>query len=117
MKTTTYAARSAVAIAIVACGSGAACAVPADDGGGQEQEVLGASVAQPIVNGSPASAYTEAALVNAPGFICSGAVIAPRIVLTAGHCVVDASTWTVVTPYAGNQSAKGSKAWTDYASS
>ena len=42
------------------------------------EEVLGEKVAQPIVNGSPATAYTEAALINTDTFICSGAVIAPR---------------------------------------
>ena len=52
--------------------------------------------------------------INTDTFICSGAVIAPRIVLTAGHCVVDASSWTVVAPYASKQSATGSKSWTDY---
>ncbi len=109
---------SALAIASLFAAGSMACAAPGDDAAAaRDEEVLGASVAQPIVNGSPASAYTEAALINAPGFICSGAVIAPRIVLTAGHCVVDASTWTVVAPYAGNQTAKGSKSWTDYASS
>lgn len=79
-------------------------------------EILGASVEQPIVGGTSASAYAEAALVNGPGFFCSGAVIAPRVVLTAGHCVVGASSWTVVAPFAGNQSAHGSKSWTDYVS-
>lgn len=71
-------------------------------------------VSQPIVNGSPASAYAEAALINMPGTICSGSVIAPRVVLTAGHCVVGVSSFTVVTPYAGGQSAKGTRSWTDY---
>ena len=118
MKTNSVCARSAIAIAAMVATGSLACSAPDDDGASsRDEEVLGATVAQPIVNGSPASAYTEAALINAPGFICSGAVIAPRIVLTAGHCVVDASSWTVVAPYAGNQSAKGSKAWTDYATS
>jgi hypothetical protein len=107
---------SVFAIAAVAAGS-FACAEPEEPTlTSQEQEVLGETVAQPIVNGTPATAYTEAALVNGPGFICSGAVIAPRIVLTAGHCI-SAGTYTIVAPYAGNQSSKASKTWTDYTSS
>jgi V8-like Glu-specific endopeptidase len=121
MKNISITTRGVFALAAFAAGIGSfGCAEPEDPAtttSSHDEEVLGAKVAQPIVNGSPASAYTEAALINAPDFICSGAVIAPRIVLTAGHCVVDASTWTVTAPYAGNQSAKGSKSWTDYASS
>lgn len=44
--------------------------------------MLGEKVAQPIVNGSPATAYTEAALISTDTFICSGAVIAPRMSYT-----------------------------------
>jgi hypothetical protein len=95
-----------------------ACAAPTDSSSAaaQEEEAVGEKVSQPIVNGTSASAYTEAALVNGPDFYCSGAVIAPRVVLTAGHCVVGTSSWTVKAPYASNQSAHGSKSWTSYVS-
>jgi hypothetical protein len=53
-----------------------------------------------------ASAYPEAVLLNGrkqtdpQGFVyhCSGSVIAPRVVLTAGHCVVGLSEWQVTAP-------------------
>ena len=78
-------------------------------------EVMGASVEQPIVNGQPANSYTEAALINTSSYICSGSIIAPRVALTAGHCV-DAGSYTVVAPYANNQQATGSQTWTEYQS-
>jgi hypothetical protein len=110
-----FAPRSAFVLAAIAAATGSyGCAQPGDAPSSQDEEVLGEKVAQPIVNGAPANAYTEAALINTDTFICSGAVIAPRIVLTAGHCVVDAASWTVVAPYASKQSATGTHSWTDY---
>ena len=76
----------------------------------------------PIINNSgPATAYPYSALVDMGGGLCSGAVIAPRVAMTAGHCVADSSQWTVKTPYsmdASNQPQvrKASGAWTDYVS-
>ncbi len=82
------------------------------------------AIPEAIIGGSEASAYPEAALVNmySNGYqtsSCSGSVIAPRIVLTAGHCVVGGhDSWKVLAPYAkGGQSAYSHKAltydWTD----
>jgi hypothetical protein len=64
-----------------------------------------------ILGGSVASDYPEAALVDlyAKGLLiaaCSGAVVAPLVVLTAGHCVTGEpgavpDAWVVTAPYAG----------------
>lgn len=67
-----------------------------------------------IVSGQQASGFAEAALIDTPRFLCSGAVIAPRIVLTAGHCVRNTSEWRVTLPYAGGQTAVSTKKWTEY---
>jgi hypothetical protein len=69
---------------------------------------------QAIIGGQAATVYAEAALINTDTFLCSGSVIAPRIVLTAGHCVFGAERWSVTTPFAGNQHATSAKPWTKY---
>jgi hypothetical protein len=86
------------------------CAADDDD----LAETISDIAAQPIVGGVSASAFPEAVLVNMPGSICSGALIAPRVVLTAGHCVDGVSSWSIVAPFAGNQRARGSSVWTEY---
>lgn len=70
------------------------------------EENTGSSSDQAIINGTLASGYPEAALVDMGAYACSGSLIAPRVVLTAGHCVSGMSTWTVKLPFANNQSAK-----------
>ena len=62
-----------------------------------------------IINGSYAAGYPEATLIDfkegSGSYICSGALIAPRVVLTAGHCVDGASSWAVKLPFTNNQTA------------
>ncbi|MBI2395966.1 MAG: trypsin-like serine protease [Deltaproteobacteria bacterium] len=74
-----------------------------------------------IVGGSKASAHEEAALINmlnSAGYqvsACSGSVIAPKVVLTAGHCVDGVAGFQVIAPYtaSGKQTAR-SKRWSSY---
>lgn len=99
---------------LVAC-SGAA--------GPGDPEPTGESV-DPIINGTVASAYPEAALIDIyqGGQLqayCSGSLIAPQVVLTAGHCVKGEASaqgtltpdgWRVTLPYNGGQKITASGA-------
>ena len=72
--------------------------------------------ASAILGGTVASDYPEAALVDlyAKGQLiaaCSGAIVSPLVVLTAGHCVTGEpaalpDAWVVTAPYAGKQPVK-----------
>jgi hypothetical protein len=85
--------------------SAVGCAAGDDEGLDSSEHVT-----TPIVGGSKASAYPEAALLemSTNGVLkgyCSGAVIAPKVVLTAGHCVTGFTSWTVNAPFL-SQTAK-----------
>ncbi|MEP7125262.1 MAG: trypsin-like serine protease [Byssovorax sp.] len=63
-----------------------------------------------IIAGTSAHAYPEAVLVDMlegghTVAACSGALIAPTVVLTAGHCVHSWASWRVIAPHAGAQQA------------
>ncbi len=83
---------------------------------GSTDEDLSSTAEQPIVNGTPATGFGEAALVDMGNSICSGSLIAPRIALTAGHCVQGQSRWVVRVPSVG-ASAVATRSWTQYVSS
>lgn len=57
-----------------------------------------------IENPVEATDYPEAVLVN---FFCSGTLLAPKVVLTAGHCQ-GGGPYTITAPHAGNQVVTGS---------
>ena len=89
--------------ASMACGAWLfVCAACGDANGNDGEEAFeGASVREPIVGGSLASGVPEAVLIDMPASLCSGALIAPKVVLTAGHCVVGQTRFRVRAPYAG----------------
>jgi S1-C subfamily serine protease len=73
------------------------------------------SESEPIMGGQIAREYSSAVLVDSDHGYCSGALIAPRVVLTAGHCVKGATRWNVTAPFAnGAPRAKSTKSWTKY---
>jgi V8-like Glu-specific endopeptidase len=88
----------------------ASCAPGTGPGGGESAESQG----RPIVGGTPASDYPEAVLVDLMQggqlvAYCSGTLIAPSVVLTAGHCVHGSDGWQITAPNAGGQTASSSQ--------
>jgi len=70
-----------------------------------------------IIGGSAATGYPEAVLVDMKEggqvtSLCSGSLIAPKVVLTAGHCVHGFTGWNVTAPFANKQTAKATSAAT-----
>lgn len=78
-----------------------------------DTEAIGA-VIQPIIGGVAASDYPEAAILNmrtAAGatYACTASVIAPKVVLTAGHCVDGMASFDV---FVGNSTQTSTSAET-----
>ncbi|MBK8251598.1 MAG: S1 family peptidase [Polyangiaceae bacterium] len=75
----------------------------------------------PIIGGSKATGYPEATLIDM-GYgsniqsACSGALITPKVVLTAGHCIGNFTDFYVTLPFANGQKAKGKGQVYDYTS-
>ena len=80
----------------------------------QANDAVG-TTSQFIAHGTPATSYPEAVVVTASGLIpCSGAVLAPRVVITAGHCRSPTKSYMVVAPNAGHQQSSASSDFTTY---
>ncbi len=103
--------RSVTGCFLVSLVAGAVVGCSASD---SETAIDSLSSTTPIIGGTTAAAYKEGALIafskHGLDYLCSGAIIAPKVVLTAGHCVDGASNFAVTAPYAnGDKDATGKK--------
>jgi secreted trypsin-like serine protease len=85
------------ALALLAClvVAGTATAKPASSNPEATASVIGGHSTE--VADFPALAYIEGAQAT-DGYACTGTVVAPRVVLTAGHCVEDLESSSIVEP-------------------
>ena len=87
------------------------CAAETTDDDAVDAERVALDVA-PIVGGVKTMAYPAAALLNmraatGASYACTATVIAPRVVLTAGHCVDGMVAWEVMANGSLRTSTKG----------
>jgi V8-like Glu-specific endopeptidase len=88
----------------VLCGVGLTLGCSGDPSAHEADSDSATVTVEPIIGGIVASQYPEAGYLNIDmsargGFACSGVLIAPQVMLTAGHCVDGHKKWEV---YVGN---------------
>jgi uncharacterized membrane protein YgcG len=102
-------------VALVICfASLPACAL--QPSGSDDPEVVGDG-AQAIKGGSLATDYPESVLllIKSGGVskeLCSGSLVAPNVVITAGHCVHGFDSWSITAPFANGQTATSTQSTT-----
>jgi len=69
--------------------------------------------AHAIMNGVNASGFPEGVLIQPLG--CSGVLVGPREVWTAGHCYNSEHRWEVIAPLIGRQRRTVTRYWTTWA--
>lgn len=92
----------------------AACGAPPDEATAE----TGAAITK-LAENAKATQFPEAVLVNAPDRRCSGVLVAPRTVITAGHCVkrligAASSQLRIVAPNADGQTSNAVVAYDVY---
>ncbi len=100
----------------------AACNAAGGDGSGiayHSEYAQNSKSSHPIIGGTKATAYPEVALVDLfkngkTAGTCSGVVVAPKVVLTAGHCVHGFNGWRIITPFATPQTRITKSSLTTY---
>jgi hypothetical protein len=103
-----------LSLSLVAAIASSGCIGEATDEFVQEDELTDEASQEIKGPNTVATDYPEAAVITMKrngGVVggCSGSVIAPRVVLTAGHCVISFSEWDVKAPHANNQTASSVK--------
>jgi secreted trypsin-like serine protease len=95
--------RVGATVVLAALAAALLCAGPAA-AGGAHASIVGGSPA--TITDFPSLAFIEAETGPKEGYECTGTVVAPRVVLTAGHCVQDIESG-VLTPAADFAVATG----------
>src|SRR5262245_50831231 len=90
-------------VVMLLCGCAAGGETLDEQGSGIGERVPDDARTEYIKGGTEATAYPQAVLIDMDGGAsgyCSGSLIAPRLVLTAGHCAYGFGSFEVSAPYA-----------------